>query len=48
MSYLQEKAYMKGLFNINEPIVYNSELIKEIKLDQYGYPAPGAFVYNVD
>ena len=48
MSYVQEKAYMKGLFNCNEPIVFNSELIKEIKLDQYGYVAPGAFTYNAD
>ena len=48
MNHVFDQAYMKGLFNCNEPIVYNSELIKEIKLDQYGYVAPGAFVYNVD
>ncbi|MGM9521170.1 MAG: ABC transporter substrate-binding protein [Oscillospiraceae bacterium] len=47
MEYMQENAVMKGLCVSYDNLVYNSDIISGVVLDQFNYICPGAFTYNV-
>lgn len=46
MEHMQANAYFKGLCNSFDNVVYNSDLIEGVVLNQENYMCPGAFTYN--